>query len=126
LKDGSVSICKYGNEFYAKQWVNDRCLLFHKRLFPDIKPDEVVDHIFGKTLDNRRSQLRVVSRRENNRNTKRNRNGGLYGTCFNKRRNKYMAYITVNKKRVYLGCFYETAEEAHQAVIDYETLHNIK
>ena len=127
LHDGAVFLMKDKGKdvFYARQWVDGKLVLFHRRLFTDIKQNEVVDHISGNTIDNRRSQLSTGTHRENARNTKRNRNGGLYGASFCKKANKWKAEIQVNKKSVYLG-YYETVEEAHAAVIEYETKNNIK
>ena len=123
LKDGAVSIIKKENGFYAQQKVDGKNVIFHRRLFPDIKPNEEVLH-GDNTLDNRRSKLRVGTKRENQRDRKEHRNGHLYGTTFDKSRNKWMAHIFINKKRIHLGR-YETAEEAHAAVLEYEKTNNI-
>jgi hypothetical protein len=124
LKDGTISLRKQRDDFYATQWVDGKYVKFHRRVFPDIKQNEVVDHISGNTLDNRRSQLSAGTHRDNVRNTKRNRNGGLYGSCFCKRDKKWRARITVNKKHIFLG-YFKTAEEAHAAVLEYEKTNNI-
>jgi hypothetical protein len=118
LKDGAVFLHKDKDNFYAAQKVNGKTVGFHRRLFPDIKPNEEVLH-GDNPLDNRRSKLKTGTKRENQRDRKQHRNGHLYCTCFDKRRNKYMAYITVNKKRIFLG-YYETKEEAHMRVLEFE------
>jgi hypothetical protein len=123
LKDGAVYLKKNKDKFYAMQKVNGKVVIFHRRLFPDIKPKEEVLH-GDSTLDNRRSKLKTGTKRENQRDRRCHRGGHLYGTVLDKRDNKWQARITVNKKTIYLGR-YETAEEAHQAIIEYEKTNNI-
>jgi hypothetical protein len=77
---------------------------------------EVVDHISGQTLDNRRCNLRVVSVRTNATNTQRHRNGHLAGTTYDKKVKKWKAQIIVDGNNKYLGLF-TTKEEAHQAYL---------
>lgn len=120
LNDGPICVSyKYSTEkFYALQTVNGVKMQFHRRLFPDILPELEVMH--GKsTLDNRRSQLKIGTVRQNQRDQKRHREGHLYGAHFHKKSGKYRARIKFKKVTVYLGTFL-TAEEAHQAVLDYE------
>ena len=75
---------------------------------------ELVDHINGDRLDNRRANLRLVTNHENGHNRadlNRNNTTGYRGVypCTNSR--KWMAVITVNRQRRYLGV-YPTAEAA--------------
>ena len=71
--------------------------------------DMVVDHKHGSNTlnDNRKSNLRVATFEENSYNTtlRSNNTSGVTGVNWEKRRNKWQAYITVNKKRIYLGLF---------------------
>ncbi|MCX3078411.1 HNH endonuclease [Klebsiella michiganensis] len=70
------------------------------------QPDEV-DHINGVRSDNRISNLRNSSRRDNSLNTglsKRNKSG-VKGVSFNRRDNAWQAYASVNGKGFYLGQF---------------------
>lgn len=75
-----------------------------------------VDHINGNTLDNRRSNLRIVSNRENQSNQKRHRSGKLVGSRFNKKTKKWSSKIRMNGKEIYLG-YFSTEIEAHQAYL---------
>lgn len=75
----------------------------------------VVDHINGDGLDNRRENLRLVSREENSRNlagaSRSNQSSGELGVSWHKNRNKWVAHIRVDKKQRYLGIF-DTKEKA--------------
>ena len=77
---------------------------------------EIVDHINGDPLDNRRCNLRVTTHRVNSQNKKINRQGHLVGTHFNKRSKKWTAHATLNGIYTYLGSF-ETAQQAHAAYL---------
>jgi len=61
---------------------------------------EEIDHINGDRTDNRRSNLRAVSRRENAKNKKRyaNNSSGVSGIDFDKRRGVWR--VRVGKKQV--------------------------
>ncbi len=74
------------------------------------------DHKNRDKLDNRRSNLRVVSRSVNCHNTKvpSNSSTGITGVSFDKRSGKYKAQVGVNNRRIYLGIFY-TIKEAKAA-----------
>lgn len=70
-----------------------------------------IDHINGNPLDNRRGNIRIVSRRMNALNRKCHRSGKHIGSRFMKGRNRWVTSIRVNGDRKYIGCF-ETEEEA--------------
>ena len=67
------------------------------------------DHIHHNTLDNRRSQLRIVTRQQNMWNNRRAK-----GYSFSKHAGKFEAYIAVKRKKIHLG-LYDTAEDARRA-----------
>ena len=75
-----------------------------------------VDHINGNPLDNRKSNLRHVTRSENNINRKNTK--GYWRTASN----KWQAYIGKNHKKYRLGTF-DTEQEAKQARKKAELLH---
>lgn len=74
-----------------------------------------IDHINGNKLDNRACNLRIATRRENalNRKSRRlGRNHSKYpGVTFYKKSGKWMAQISIDKKKYYLGS-YENEEDA--------------
>ena len=69
------------------------------------------DHINHNTLNNRRSNLRVVTLQQNRWNRKNPK-----GYYFHKASEKYLAHIGLNGKRIHLGLFC-TAKEAHNVYI---------
>ncbi len=75
-----------------------------------------VDHKNQNKLDNRRSNLRIVSRGVNCHNTKvrSNSSTGITGVWFHKQLGKYAAQIKINKRYIYLGVF-NTLKEAAAA-----------
>lgn len=80
------------------------------------KDGHVVDHINRNPLDNRRSNLRHLTHRENvlNSGMWTTNSSGFRGVSWDKGRNKWQAKIKVNQKQLHLGRF-NTAEEAAQA-----------
>ena len=78
-----------------------------------------VDHINHNRLDNRRENLRVVNRVQNNRNKGLSKYNTSGCTGVSRARNKWEAYITMNNKKVYLG-HYDNKEDAIAARKDAE------
>jgi hypothetical protein len=74
-----------------------------------------VDHINGDTLDNRRSNLRIVDAAQNGWNrTRKNANNTSGFPGVSRNRNNWAAYINIRGKRVILGTF-PTKESAAAA-----------
>lgn len=76
-------------------------------------PDKTVDHINGNTRDNRRFNLRLATLTENVRNAviPKNNTSGYKGVSWDKKANKYSAYISPNRKHIFLG-YYQKAKDA--------------
>ena len=79
-----------------------------------------VDHINGDPLDNRRSNLRIVTHAQNQKNMKVHTTNvsGAKGVSWHKKASKWQAHIMVDGKRYYLGVFkniHEAAEAYKQA-----------
>ena len=94
-----------------------------------------VDHINGNPLDNRKSNLRIVSHQQNcfNRKISRNNSTGYKGVSLYRPNGKYKAFIKVNYKQIHLG-YFTTPEDAadayNEAALEYfgecAQLNNIK
>lgn len=69
-------------------------------------------------LDNRRANLRLATKSQNqmNRRIQRNNTSGFKGVHLFKRTGKFRAYIMVQGKEKHLG-YFATAEEAHVAYV---------
>lgn len=82
---------------------------------------EVIDHRNQNKLDNRKFNLRIASKSLNSINSKMNKNNktGVKGVFFYKRKNKFIAYLTLNKKRIDFG-YFENIEDAIKARLNGE------
>lgn len=94
-----------------------RCIYLHRAILSEASNMQV-DHISGDGLDNRRSNLRLVTPSQNQRNqriSKANKTGfkGVYATPCGR---KWRATIKVSGKSIGLGT-YSSPERAHQAYI---------
>lgn len=109
---------------YLNQWkwyLNDNGYAVNKgktiirmhRLINNTPEGLFTDHINMDKLDNRRCNLRSVSKSENgiNRLKPKNNRSGCKGVCFNKNANKWMAEIKVKPTKIYLG-IYTNLEDA--------------
>ena len=73
-----------------------------------------IDHINHDTLDNRRCNLRICTRSQNQQNQLplRGKTSRYKGVCFYKRDGKWQAYIKLNGKRYHLGYFNNEVDAA--------------
>ena len=108
---------KNNGMFYAQTDVtinNKNVSISLHRYITDAADAYVVDHINGDGLDDRQSNLRVCTNKQNIRNSKiRSDNSSGYKGVV-KIRNKWRASITVDGKTIYLG-LYDSPEEAHSS-----------
>ena len=90
-----------------------RMLRMH-RIILNPKKEEEIDHINGNGLDNRRSNLRIVTPIQNKRNRfKRGVSSSKYkGVNWYKRDKKWCVRIKVNCKYIFLGYFKSEIEAA--------------
>ncbi len=75
------------------------------------------DHINGDTLDNRRENLRLATASQNamNRRPRSDNKSGVRGVCWDKRYQKWEAYVKVDGKQKKIGRFV-SIEQAAEAV----------
>lgn len=91
---------------YAQRKRNGENIRMH-RVLVGAKKGEIVDHINRNKLDNRRSNLRVVSRTVNllNSKTPKHNTSGHKGVSWDKQTDKWRAQIQINNKGISLGRF---------------------
>lgn len=106
LKDINWQFTKQG---YA---VNDKLGLMHRYIMN--APDNLdVDHIYHDKLDNRKSQLRLAKHSQNMSNSKHRKGTSKYkGVHWDNTKNKWVAGIMLNYKRIYIGYFTDEEEAA--------------
>ena len=92
---------------YARSVIDGHGIFMHKVIMNDLNNDFIIDHINRNRLDNRKSNLRIVTLQENslNQSVYKNNTSGVPGVLFNKSKNKWEASIQINRKRIYLGTF---------------------
>jgi hypothetical protein len=90
----------------VKKELNKTTILMHRQIMNP--PDNMlIDHINGNGLDNRKENLRICTRSQNNFNIiiPKHNTSGIKGVSFDKSKNKYIANIRVNNTTRHLGAF---------------------
>lgn len=94
---------------------NSKGILMHREILKP-KPHRFVDHINGNGFDNRRNNLRVCSRKQNNRHrigARRTTSSRFKGVTKNRNTIRFwQAQITANYKHYCLGSFASEIEAA--------------
>ncbi|PGF00842.1 HNH endonuclease [Bacillus toyonensis] len=101
------------DEYRYKKLALSSGYAIHKRKFlhshiMDTPMGKLTDHIDGNKMNNKRVNLRIVTKAENNRNV---RDKGFY---WHKYKEKWHARITVDYKVIHIG-YYDTEKEASEA-----------
>lgn len=102
-----------GQRWYARHHFGRKLLGMH-RLILNAPEGIQTDHADGDGLNNQRHNIRVCTTTENARNQSRQERVIFKGVGFSKARNKWVARITVNKKRLHLGHFSSAIEAARE------------
>ena len=99
-----------------RQFVFMHRIVLERMIGRPLQKGEDTDHINGMRADNRRINLRLTTRTQNLQNLKKKSgtSSQYKGVMWDKERERWMAYITVNRHRIYLGR-YATEEEAARA-----------
>lgn len=89
-----------------------KSILIH-RVVVSAGKNEIVDHVNGNTLDNRKENLRIVTRNQNMQNCKtyKSSSTGFKGVSWHSSAKKYIARIQVNKSRMIIG-YYDDINDA--------------
>lgn len=101
---------------YALTQRNNKKIFMH-RLLLNVPKGLLTDHINGDGFDNRKSNLRICNKTENNRNVGvKRKNKKFLGIYYNSKNKKWIASISAGqaKGKNYLGSF-NTPEEAAKA-----------
>jgi hypothetical protein len=88
-------------------------VILSRKIGRELRKGELCDHINRDGLDNRRSNLRIVSKSQNNANAIK-KSGNYKGVTYRSDMDKWAAQIMKNYKQNYIG-YYDTEIEAAQA-----------
>ena len=96
-----VTYCKPTNSFYVMTKVKEKGIKLH-RLVMQPEDGMDIDHLNHDTLDNRKSNLRICTRQENNLNIHKNSNNktGYRNICFVK--NRYIVQLSRSGKKIFV------------------------
>lgn len=110
---------------YAETRIDKKVILLHNFILNKNNHEEETDHINRNRLDNRKYNLRIVTKSQNKTNAGiySNNTSGVTGVSWDKSRNKWHVMITVDKKHINLGR-YHSFEEATQVRLDAEKLYH--
>lgn len=102
---------------------NKKSVYLH-RVITDAKKGQVVDHINGDKLDNRKCNLRMCTQKQNSRNSRivKVKTSKYKGVHYDKSRKKWAAKIKVDYKDKFLGRFdneIDAAKEYNNAAKKY-------
>ena len=101
------------------KWYKLHRIVAHAYLGLDIEnPKQMIDHIDRNILNNNVSNLRIVTCQQNQFNT------NAKGYYWAKREKKWISYIMLNYKKIYIGCF-DKEEDARQAYLDAKLIHHL-
>ncbi|HLK57241.1 MAG TPA: HNH endonuclease [Chthonomonadaceae bacterium] len=116
------SLFPSGRTAYARTHVREADGKFHRRYMHTMilrrhgrLPDGLkVDHINGDGLDNRKENLRPATHAQNHQNRRKIEgcSSRYKGVSWNKERQRWRAYIYVNRKRIELGYYADEKEAA--------------
>jgi hypothetical protein len=111
IKNYYWSVNTYG--YIITNLYEEKTILFMHRLVMNCPDDMEIDHKFHKKHDNRKSELRIVTRSQNQMNVdlKSHNTSGVKGVSWHKYHEKWRVFISVNKKQIHLG-YFNNFEEA--------------
>ena len=115
---GVIAGSKDGSGYYSTSFNGKtiRCHIIAWVIFYGRYPNGHIDHINKIKSDNRIANLREVTQAQNSRNQKirTNNTSGFPGVSFDRLLSKWIAYITINYKKIHIGVF-KQIEDAIEA-----------
>jgi hypothetical protein len=107
---------QYHHEGYAVSTENYKQIRMHRVIMDHVPDGEIIDHINGNGLDNRRVNLRISDNSKNqaNRGLLTNNTSGYKGVTYHKGKRKWMARLAHMGREFFLG-YYSTKEDAAKA-----------
>jgi hypothetical protein len=120
IKNFNYSLTHYG---YAMRYQKGKYIFMHRDVLTP-KRGEEVDHINGDKLDNRRENLRSVTRSQNNMNSPgwSKRGSDFKGVYLCKNTGRWRVKLTKNRKQIHVGR-YDTQKEAAAAYAEAAKIH---
>lgn len=84
--------------------INQKTIYLHRSIMKP-KKRQMIDHIDGNGLNNRRSNLRLCTHQQNccNRPLRTGSFSGAIGVKWNRRIKRWKAYVSISKKRLLIG-----------------------
>jgi len=123
LKAGTVAgTMQRGRARYFVTRINRRLYLVHRLAWLYMHgewPKGFIDHINGNGLDNRLYNLRDVTNKQNlqaSLKPPKSNTSGFKGVYWNKKQSKWVAGISIEGRRKYIGSF-DSPEVAHEAYL---------
>ena len=118
-------VIKGPKTYYAKRDSSRprrRTVLMHRQIM-NAQPRDEIDHENHRGWDNRKVNIRFCTRSENSANQLPRGGTSKYkGVSWHEKNQIWYAYIKVNRKRIYLGCYeseIEAAKSYDNAAINY-------
>lgn len=107
---------KNKNSKYIQTRIKGKMIKLHRYIMNMNNSNLVVDHINRNSLDNRKSNLRICSYKENsfNKSIRVDNTSGIPGVSFHKTNKKWRAKIKYNNLTIHLGYF----EDINEALIN--------
>jgi hypothetical protein len=118
LNRHSWYVWKSNRNFYASRTDystgKQKTILMHRQIIGLTDRKQEIDHIDHDGLNNKRSNIRVVTHAQNLHNMRPNKNSSskYKGVCWNKNLCKWQAGIEVSQRKIHLGLFHDEEEAA--------------
>lgn len=109
--DDYEMVCQYtwneDDRGYLYTNIKNKKIRMHRLLLAPQQSYQIIDHINHDKLNNRRSNLRIVTNSQNqmNRDKPKQNTSGVKGVYWHKNKKKWQANIQIDNKLLYLGIF---------------------